>query len=227
MSDPVLTGLEMGPCPGCGVEQDPNWVRGWRGWKCGSFSCARDGLPIDFKQSLPCATTHWRSRAEIAEAKLEVLTGKDPTPITKPLTQQDMAPDGWVSGIVSIHLSDAIDNDLEGWLDLLSEALVGDSLLMDITYTIVGLGTGEDELLIKVSGDASMSFKEEDEPEDEKELVDPYVCDNCSYMATAKELPDAKDLWQRLTPGGIYTDKECPECGALCFPSKPELALKT
>jgi predicted RNA-binding Zn-ribbon protein involved in translation (DUF1610 family) len=129
-----------------------------------------------------------------------------------------MDEDGWVSGIVSVHLSDAVDNDLEGWLDLLSEALVDDSLLMDITYKVVGLGGGEDELLVEVRGDASMSFKEEEEPEDKQEPVNPYVCDNCGYTAAADDLPEAKDLWQRLTPGGIYTDKECPECGALCFP---------
>ena len=48
----------------------------------------------------------------------------------------------------------------------------------------------------------------------------PYVCDNCGRVATREELPHAKDLLQRLVPGEIYTDRECPECHALCFPKQ-------
>ena len=217
MNVPVKGTPYLGPCPGCGAERDPGWVRGWRGWKCGSFNAAHDWMPVEFKQSLACGVAVWRRRAEIAEARLEGLTSKSPTPITKPLTRRDMDEDGWVTGIVSVGLNDAVDNDLEGFLDLLSEALVGDSLLMDVTYKVVGLGAGEDELLVEVRGDASLSFK--------SDCL--YVCDNCGFTAEPEELPDAKDLWQRLTPGGIYTNKECPECGALCFPGKLEQAVKS
>ncbi len=47
-----------------------------------------------------------------------------------------------------------------------------------------------------------------------------YKCDNCDHIANEEDLPDAKDLPMRLTPGYAYTDKECPECEehALCFP---------
>lgn len=47
---------------------------------------------------------------------------------------------------------------------------------------------------------------------------DLYECDNCEHKGQGVELPDARDLFQRLEPGGIYTNKECPHCGALCFP---------
>lgn len=43
-------------------------------------------------------------------------------------------------------------------------------------------------------------------------------CDNCSREGEEEGFTDANDLWQRLEIGGIYTDKECPDCGALAFP---------
>lgn len=45
-----------------------------------------------------------------------------------------------------------------------------------------------------------------------------YECADCGRQAPASELPDAKDLSLRMEPGDTYTDKECPDCGALCFP---------
>jgi len=45
-----------------------------------------------------------------------------------------------------------------------------------------------------------------------------YECDNCNHQGTEENLPDVKKLFSRLTVGGIFTDKECPKCGALCFP---------
>tara|TARA_B100000809_G_C15108420_1_gene519640 strand:+ start:1591 stop:2160 length:570 start_codon:yes stop_codon:yes gene_type:complete len=43
-------------------------------------------------------------------------------------------------------------------------------------------------------------------------------CDNCGFIKEHDELPDARDLLQRLSVGGTFTDKECPHCLALCFP---------
>lgn len=43
-------------------------------------------------------------------------------------------------------------------------------------------------------------------------------CDNCGFTAGADTMDDAEDLPSRLTRGGLYTDKECPACGALAFP---------
>ena len=45
-----------------------------------------------------------------------------------------------------------------------------------------------------------------------------YVCDNCGFLAVRDNFKEAKDLFIRLTPGGIYTDVECPKCAALAFP---------
>lgn len=46
------------------------------------------------------------------------------------------------------------------------------------------------------------------------------TCDCCDYAAEADDLPDAEDLTQRLEYGCPYTNKECPECGALCYPEE-------
>ncbi|TXI09401.1 MAG: hypothetical protein E6Q76_05710 [Rhizobium sp.] len=45
-----------------------------------------------------------------------------------------------------------------------------------------------------------------------------YCCDNCHFRADADDMNEAKDLLMRLDVGGIFTDRECPKCGALAFP---------
>ena len=62
-------------------------------------------------------------------------------------------PHGYVVGVVAVDLSDFIDNDPDGVLDLLSERLTDGPLLMDIAYKVVG--HDGDALHIEVSGDAS------------------------------------------------------------------------
>lgn len=48
---------------------------------------------------------------------------------------------------------------------------------------------------------------------------DIYICDGCGFEDDYSNLPAATKLSMRVTPGGNYTDVECPECGALCFPA--------
>ena len=52
--------------------------------------------------------------------------------------------------------------------------------------------------------------------------LDLYKCDNCGHIAPGDSLPLAEDLLSRLTPGGIFTDRECDKCEerALCFPMR-------
>jgi len=45
-----------------------------------------------------------------------------------------------------------------------------------------------------------------------------YECGNCQHKDDEDNLPDAKNLLMRLTPGDTFTNKECPRCGALCLP---------
>ena len=48
---------------------------------------------------------------------------------------------------------------------------------------------------------------------------DPYCCANCNHVDDYSELPPAKDLTMRCAPGDVFSDVECPQCGALCFPA--------
>ncbi len=70
----------------------------------------------------------------------------------------------YVEGYVQVHISTLIDNDLEGFLDIISEELIGSDLLMDINYEVVGVEEGN-ELIIKVRGDVSAVLETEEEGE--------------------------------------------------------------
>ena len=70
----------------------------------------------------------------------------------------------YVEGYVQVHVSTLIDNDLEGFLDIISEELIGSDLLMDINYEVVGVEEGN-ELIIKVTGDVSGVLETEEEDE--------------------------------------------------------------
>ena len=63
-------------------------------------------------------------------------------------------PASYIRKQIKVSLSEAIDHDLEGWLDLLAE-LAGYPMLMDISYRIVG-HEGDETLCIEVCGDASV-----------------------------------------------------------------------
>mgnify|MGYP006278240515 FL=1 len=50
--------------------------------------------------------------------------------------------------------------------------------------------------------------------------VELYSCDNCSFHAPWAAMRPVRDIHQRCEPGGAYTDRECPHCGALAFPDE-------
>lgn len=52
---------------------------------------------------------------------------------------------------VSIHLSSVINNDIEGFLDLLSEQATGSAELLDVTYDLRYCNPGG-ELIFSVAG---------------------------------------------------------------------------
>jgi hypothetical protein len=56
---------------------------------------------------------------------------------------------------VSIHLSSVISNDIEGFLDLLSEQATGCAGLMDINYDLCHCNPGGGELVFYVTGCAA------------------------------------------------------------------------
>lgn len=59
-----------------------------------------------------------------------------------------------ITRLVDVSLSDIINHDLEGFLDLLSEKATGTVLLMDIQYEIIEHRPAS--LTLKVTGDDSM-----------------------------------------------------------------------
>lgn len=80
-------------------------------------------------------------------------------PLTKEAVCRYKDDNNYIRGIVKVELSDMIENDLEGFLDLISEKLTGSPLLMDIGYEPVSVF--EEELYLLVSGDVSGILDEE------------------------------------------------------------------
>lgn len=91
------------------------------------------------------------------------------TPLTAPYTTAQLKsmvegkPDTYVTGRIALPLDEIVAFNLEGFLDLISEKLVGSTLLMDITYKCVGsIEAGDEhEVLIEVTGDVSMILTNE------------------------------------------------------------------
>lgn len=74
--------------------------------------------------------------------------------------------DGFVSAIVRLDLNDAIAcGGIDGFCDILSNKLIGDDLLMDISYAVVGCDKETGEILVKVDGDITASLGIEDQGE--------------------------------------------------------------
>ena len=57
---------------------------------------------------------------------------------------------------VEVELGELIDNDLEGFLDLISTRAVGNGMLSDISWSLVDFKRpGDDTIILDVSGDVS------------------------------------------------------------------------
>ena len=89
-------------------------------------------------------------------------------PVTKEAVCRYKDDNNYIRGIVKVELSDMIENDLDGFLDLISEKLTGSPLLMDIGYEPVSVS--EEGLYLLVSGDVSeICDEEQDNGEDGNE----------------------------------------------------------
>lgn len=51
---------------------------------------------------------------------------------------------------------------------------------------------------------------------------DRYRCANCGHTNGYDYFSPAKDITKRFVPGDIYTNVECPKCGALALPVESE-----
>ena len=70
--------------------------------------------------------------------------------------------DNFIETQIVVGLSEAVDNDLEGWLDYISDQVTGTPLLSDFTYGVAGV-TNEGMLILKVSGYISMILADEED----------------------------------------------------------------
>ena len=52
-----------------------------------------------------------------------------------------------------------------------------------------------------------------------------YECDNCGHIAAEDDTIEVADMSIRLSPGGVYTDRQCACCGALAYPQSYEKAM--
>lgn len=93
-------------------------------------------------------------------------------PYTAEEIRTNLDAEGNITGVVLMDLETFIDNDLDGVLDLLSGALTGSPLLMQVEYTVVGVKSQDSNtLFVQVSGDPSeiLAMQEDeygDDPED-------------------------------------------------------------
>ena len=72
----------------------------------------------------------------------------------------------FISGVIKVDIFEYVGNgDYEDFLDAISEALTGSSLLMEVSHEIVGI-TDDGYLLLLVTGDATMILDDEDDDDE-------------------------------------------------------------
>lgn len=49
-------------------------------------------------------------------------------------------------------------------------------------------------------------------------MAEHYECDNCAFQGEDHRFKPARDISERIMPGMIYTNLECPHCGGLAYP---------
>lgn len=65
----------------------------------------------------------------------------------------------YVTVVIPVGLKDIIHLDPDGFLDLLSEKITADWLLMDISFHAVGVEDDGHTLLLEVTGDVSQCYE--------------------------------------------------------------------
>lgn len=65
----------------------------------------------------------------------------------------------YVTVVIPVGLKDIIHRDPDGFLDLLSEKITADWLLMDISFRAVGVEDDGHTLLLEVTGDVSECYE--------------------------------------------------------------------
>jgi hypothetical protein len=76
-----------------------------------------------------------------------------------PLTEKDLDANGWITANIAMDLNELLDKSFENFLNVISERVVGNTLLENIAYTIVGHELGTTILWLEVNGDANLALK--------------------------------------------------------------------
>lgn len=75
--------------------------------------------------------------------------------LSEPLTHDEVLKladkNGYITGVVRVEFSEVIENDIDGFLDILSERLLETDLLSELSCQIVGVENGN-MLLVEVYG---------------------------------------------------------------------------
>lgn len=75
--------------------------------------------------------------------------------LDEPLTHDEVLKladkNGYVTGVVRVEFSEVIENDVEGFLDILSERLLETDLLSELSYQVVGV-EDRSALIVEVYG---------------------------------------------------------------------------
>ena len=94
------------------------------------------------------------------------LSGQDAKLLERPLTRQELmrlasgVDQPHVCGIIKVKLSQIANCDYERYLDILSESVIGSTLLTEMKYNVVGVEADGDTLLMKVCGNISEALEE-------------------------------------------------------------------
>lgn len=103
--------------------------------------------------------TSWHSDTNEEHPCVYILYEPEPTDVLSIEQMKEMmSKDNFVSGVVSVSIHECINSDLEQFLDIISERLTGSSLLSNSNYEL--LGQDGDNLLFRVTGDASLIIEE-------------------------------------------------------------------
>lgn len=98
--------------------------------------------------------------------------------LTKPYTIKEMKANKvdifetqYIEGYIEVSLDEIIKRDYEEFLDLISEKLTGSILLREVVYKIIGLNDQNNNIILFVSGDATIILEDEiDFEEDEDDF---------------------------------------------------------
>lgn len=116
-----------------------------------------------------------KESVNLAKGKLEFLTEPYSAEELKTAINEECE----ITDIVRVDLHDIFDTDFEGFLDIISEELVGNELLNEPSYHLIG-SDNESNLYFEVTGTVEILEDEPEEEEQQSAYAQVYCdCDIC------------------------------------------------